>query len=76
MVILTEDTDATESTASTTTASDGENSDPENSADLTSGLLARLAERARQVADLLAPFTNLLSAIVQAATVAALVRQA
>lgn len=72
MVILHDTTPTTDSEASTTT----EPEEDAPSADPDPGLLTRLSEKARLFADLLEPFTNLLTAIVQAATVAALVRNA
>ncbi len=72
MAILDGTTDETgsDSTTDTTTeeTSTTDDDDP--------GLVARLAEKARTLSDLVEPFATLLTAVVQAATVATLVRQA
>lgn len=70
-------TDSESTTETTDTTTDGStDTTTDESTEGTDGLLARLAERARTVADLLAPFTSLLTTVVQAATVWTLVRKA
>lgn len=78
----TNDTTQSDSTETTSTTSDscedcsGEGDLPEDSGDGFSGLVGRLVDLADRAATLIEPFAALLTAIVQAATVATLIQKA
>lgn len=78
MVILSENTsEPTSDGADDGTTSDGSlDHDPSTADEGDGGLVARLVSIAEQAATLIEPFATLLTAVVQAATVYALVRKA